>query len=112
MHNAQRVVQLEEQLEHVKELESMLAGEREQVDRLKKELAEARSATARVDERDSLRKQVTTRVRTLDRAFATEREQCRSLGLSPPDAGRASQRARAFESLLRIGRELKTFWQD
>ena len=112
MHSAQRVAQLEEQLECVKEFESMLAGEREQVARLEKQLAEVHNATARVEELESMGKQVATRVRTLEQAFATEREQCRSLGLSPPDAGRASQRGQVFESLLRMGRELKTFWRD
>lgn len=54
MHSAHRVVQLEGKLGCVTEPESRLVGEQEQVAGLKKELAEARSATARVEELESL----------------------------------------------------------
>jgi general secretion pathway protein A len=112
IYSAQRVAQLEEELWRVKELESMLAGEREQIARLNKKLAETKSATTRVEELESLGKLVTERVKTLERAFATEQERHRELGLSFPDAERASERAQMFESLLQMERALKTFWRD
>ena len=52
--SAQRMVQLEGQLEHTKELESILAEEREQTAQLKEKLAEVNNATARLQELESL----------------------------------------------------------
>ena len=62
--STQRMAQLEGQLGRVKELESMLAGEREQTAQLKARLAEANSAAVRVEELESLLK--TERERTAE----------------------------------------------
>jgi hypothetical protein len=112
MHSAHRMVHPEGQLGRVTELESMLAGEQEQVARLKKELAEARRATARVEELESLGTQVYTRVTALEHMFAAEQQTKKGTSLSLPETERASHRVQLFESLLQMERALKPFWRD
>ena len=86
MHSAHCVVQLERQLGRVTELESRLADEQEQVARLKKELAEARSATARVEELESLDTQIITRVNALEQMLAAEQQTNKGISLFPSKA--------------------------
>ena len=111
MRSTQRVVQLEGQLGHAEELELILAGEREQVARLKKQLAEASSAIVRVEELESLGEQVTARVRTLEQAFAADQGNNKGLVGSHSDAERTVQRAQVFDARFQMERDLKDFWR-
>jgi DNA-binding response OmpR family regulator len=80
-YSAQRVVQLEEQLDSVKELESMLAREREQTAQLKKQVTELeslleieRAQTVEAKMQASVAESLGGRVRELEAALQTERQ--------------------------------------
>jgi len=93
-HSAQRVAQLEGQLDSVKELESMLAREREQATQLKKKLAEADSTTALVQE--------------LESALKTEREQTAEAMKQVSLAESLGGRVQELEAALHAEREAAT----
>ena len=85
-YSAQRVVQLEEQLGSVKELESMLAREREQTAQLKKQVAELeslleveRGQTVEAKMQASVAENLGGRVRELEAALQAERQAAKQL---------------------------------
>ena len=85
-YSAQRVVQLEEQLDSVKELESMLAREREQTAQLKKQVAELeslleveRGQTVEAKMQASVAENLGGRVRELEAALQAERQAAKQL---------------------------------
>ena len=89
-----RVAQLEGQLGGVTELESMLAREREQTAQLKKQLAEADSATARVHE--------------LESALKTERERTAEAKKQASVAESLGGRVQELEATLHAERQAAT----
>ena len=85
-YSAQRVVQLEEQLDSVKELESMLAREREQTAQLKKQVTELeslleveRGQTVEAKMQASVAENLGGRVRELEAALQAERQAAKQL---------------------------------
>ena len=85
-YSAQRVVQLEEQLDSVKELESILAREREQTAQLKKQVAELeslleveRGQTVEAKMQASVAENLGGRVRELEAALQAERQAAKQL---------------------------------
>ena len=85
-YSAQRVVQLEEQLDSFKELESMLAREREQTAQLKKQVTELeslleveRAQTVEAKMQASVAESLGGRVRELEAALQAERQAAKQL---------------------------------
>jgi hypothetical protein len=74
----------------VTEHESRLAGEQDQVPRLKKELAGARSATVRVEELESMRTHI-ARVTALEQMLPAEQQTNKGISLSPLESELDSQ---------------------
>ncbi len=108
-HSTQRVAQLEGQLGRVKELESIVAKEREQAAQLKKELAKAGGRVQELEAALHAERQAATQLvqqmSTLEQALAAEQKKNTDLAARLPDVERASQNAQEFETLLQTERE-------